>query len=750
MIIYKEISELLVSSDSSVLSALRKIDENEQQIVFVVTSTGHLDGVLTDGDFRRWLVDNHDDNTNLNQPVRDVMNKQYCFSLVDDEPDKIRSLFNQRIKFIPLLDTGGRIVAIAKRRTKSIAIGDRKIDDTSQTFIIAEIGNNHNGDLLLAKKLVNSAKEAGADCAKFQMRDMECLYWNSGQSDDNREDLGSQYTLDLLSRFQLSNEELFDIFDYCKEIGIMPLCTPWDKNSFVRLESYGLQAFKVASADFTNPEMLEMMAKSGKPLICSTGMTTEDEIVESVNLLRHFGAQYVLLHCNSAYPAPFEDINLGYLDRLIAIGDCHVGYSGHERGINISMAAVSRGAKVVEKHLTLDRSLEGNDHKVSLLPNEFKQMVQGIREIELALSKTQARTITQGEMLNREILGKSLVINRDLKKGKEITADMVEIKAPGKGLQPYYRKQLIGKVSKHMFREGDFFFQSDLDADEVRSRTYSFTRPWGIPVRYHDFNELVTCSNFDLIEFHLSYKDLQQDIGEYFTEPMELDIVVHCPELFAGDHLLDLCSEDETYRLQSVSNLQNVVDITKTLTPYFHNTSFPLIIVNVGGFTQDAPLSTEQIAGYYDRLLVSLSEVNTEGVELIPQTMPPFPWLFGGQRFHNLFVNPDEIVKFCVQNNVRICLDTSHSALACNHFSWSFREFVETLGSFVGHIHVADASGVAEEGLQIGDGSIDFFSLGKILKEVSPSASFVPEIWQGHKNFGEGFWIALERLERWL
>ncbi|MGH2415145.1 MAG: N-acetylneuraminate synthase family protein, partial [Microcystaceae cyanobacterium] len=419
-----------------------------------------------------------------------------------------------------------------------------------------------NGSLELAKKLIEEAVAAGADCAKFQMRSLKNLYHNAGDANDASEDLGSQYTLDLLSRFQLSPQEILAAFDYCKERGILPLCTPWDLESLAILEEYGMLAYKVASADLTNHELLRGLAKTGKPLLCSTGMSTEAEITESVQLLQRLGAMYVLLHCNSTYPAPFKDINLNYLDRLKEMGECPVGYSGHERGSNVAIAAVTKGAKVIEKHFTLDKSLEGNDHKVSLLPEEFKAMVQGIRQTEEALGTATERRLSQGELMNRETLAKSLVINCDLTLGQVITEEMIEVKSPGRGLQPNRKAELIGLQAKRCFKAGDFFFPSDLVQEQVQARHYQFKRPWGLPVRYHDFKALLAKSNPDLLEFHLSYKDLEQDLRQYFDKPYDLDLVVHSPELFSGDHILDLCSLDEDYRQHSIGELQKVINIT--------------------------------------------------------------------------------------------------------------------------------------------------------------------------------------------
>ena len=275
------------------------------------------------------------------------------------------------------------------------------------------------------------AVAAGADCVKFQMRDMASLYKNN-RTESSVADLGAEYTLDLLSRFQLTNSELYEVFDYCKELGVPPLCTPWDESSLRALETYGMEFYKVASADFTNHPLLDALCATGKPLICSTGMSTDEEIRQTVQFLQKKGAHFVLLHCNSTYPTPFKDINLQYLPQLAKFSGGLVGYSGHERGIHIPVAAVTLDEKVVEKHFTVDKGMEGNDHKVSLLPAEFREMVNQVRSTEEAMGTGSARLLTQGEMLNRETLAKSLVAAVSMNAGAVITRDDLMSPAPGK------------------------------------------------------------------------------------------------------------------------------------------------------------------------------------------------------------------------------------------------------------------------------------------------------------------------------
>ncbi len=650
---------------------------------------------------------------------------------------------------IPLVDSSNHLVQIVFKKVGGIVVGQREISDRKPSFVIAEIGNNHQGDIELAKKLVDHAVDAGADCAKFQMRNMTKLYRNKGDSKDASADLGAQYTLDLLSKFQLSNDELLEVFDYCKSKDIIPLCTPWDLESLRVLEDYGVSAYKVASADFTNYELLEAIAKTNKPFFCSTGMSTESEIKSTTDFLDGLGSQYVILHCNSTYPSPFKDVNLRYLKRMQEITGKLVGYSGHERGIEVPIAAIALGACVIEKHLTVNKELEGTDHKVSLLPEEFSTMVRMIRNVEesLGCDKT-PRELSQGEMINRENLAKSLVAKFNLHAGTRITRDMIEIKSPGQGVQPNRLDELIGKVLDRDVQQGGFFYSSDISGGTKKRNNYSFNRPFGVPVRYHDYHKIKKDTNLNFVEFHLSYKDLEVKLADYFNDQESIGFAVHSPELFAGDHILDLCSNDENYRKRSISELERVITITNELKSYFPNTERPVIVVNAGGWDKNGFIDPVIKNDKYQLIASAFDLMNLEGVQIAIQTMPPFPWHFGGQSYHNLFVDADEIVKFCEENPlIKICLDVSHTMMACNYYGWNLCEFVEKVAPYNIHMHIVDAKGVDGEGVEIGKGDVDFIAFSSLINDMCPKVQFIPEVWQGHKNEGEGFWQALNYLE---
>ena len=552
--------------------------------------------------------------------------------------------------------------------------------------------------------------------------------------------------IDLLRKYDLSTEQHYELYLYSKNKNIQYMCTPWDISSVDLLETFPVEAFKVASADLTNNPLIERLIATQKPLIFSTGMSSQEEIENVISVLKSKSVQFALLHCNSTYPAPLIDINLNYMSSMSALHNL-VGYSGHERGINVSLAAAALGACIVERHVTLDKEMEGPDHMASLEPNELVNLLTGIREIEEALgSKSPTRIISQGELINRDNLAKSIVASRDLPSGTIIAAEHVEIKSPGQGLSPANIEKLLGRTLRRPMLKEDYFFETDLYDPKEQSKIFDFARPWGLPVRFHDFKDFNEVCSPDLWEFHLSYSDLKASFKTEFPKNLKADFVVHAPELFEGSHLLDLAATDEEYLHQSIKNMEEVIAVTGKLRQIFKPSGRTKIITNCGGFSTNEFLPKREIEKRYAILQSSLSHLANTDVEILPQTMAPFPWHFGGQRYQNLFLQPDDMLDFVRANNLRLCIDVSHTWLMCNYFSLDFFKVMEALGPFCAHLHLADASGLNGEGLQIGDGEIDLTDLSRCLNQHCAGVSFIPEVWQGHKNYGEGFWKALELL----
>jgi N-acetylneuraminate synthase len=378
-------------------------------------------------------------------------------------------------------------------------------------------------------------------------------------------------------------------------------------------------------------------------------------------------------------------------------------------------------------------------------------MVRRVRELEEALGSAAPRAVSTGEMMNRVNLAKSLVAARRIEAGEIISASAIDIKSPGRGLQPNAYDDLLGRTASRGLDAGDFFYATDLGEGTPKGRQYDFSRPWGLAVRYHDIAAMTRDCTPDFLEFHFSYKDLEIDPATVFPTPLEMSFTTHSPDLFAGDFILNLASEDDAHWERSIVELQRVVDLTRSMRQYFTRCDEdPVIIASLGGFTKDAFVTADELAPMYARVAAGLDRIDDSGVRLCAQTLPPYPWYMGGQLYCNLFVNPVDTAAFAEKYDRRLCLDVSHSKLAANFVGMPFSEAVELLAPHAEHLHLVDATGVDGEGVQVGDGEIDWALLGQQLDHLSPGVSFIPEIWQGHVNDGEGFWIALERLEQWF
>lgn len=323
-------------------------------------------------------------------------------------------------------------------------------------FIIAEAGVNHNGSFELACRLVDAAKKAGVDCIKFQTFKSENLVSKTAQKahyQKNTTGDGSQ--VDMLRKLELSYEDFLGLKAYCDKIGICFLSTPFDLDSIAFLDSIDMPFWKIPSGEVTNYPYLVALAKTGKPIVMSTGMCNLSEIKNAVSVLKDNGAQEIkLLHCNTEYPTPFEDVNLNAMITMRDAFGLEIGYSDHTNGIEVPIAAVALGAKVIEKHFTLDRNMEGPDHKASLEPDELAQMVQSIRNIEKAMG-TGEKMPSPSEQKNIFIARKSIVAKRDIKSGETFSEENLTVKRPGNGISPMKWNDVIGTKACRDFEKDE-------------------------------------------------------------------------------------------------------------------------------------------------------------------------------------------------------------------------------------------------------------------------------------------------------
>jgi len=340
----------------------------------------------------------------------------------------------------------------------AVRIADKTIDESHPTFIIAEAGVNHNGDINLARKLVDTAVEAGVDAVKFQTFISEDIVTcHAEKADYQKENTGSrqQSQFDMLKKLELSFDKFREIKTYCGQKGIVFLSTPFDHKSVDFLDELGVPAFKVASGEINNLPLLSHIASKEKPIILSTGMSTLEEVEEALEVIHKIhNSNTVLLHCTSEYPARVEDVNLRAMKAMHQAFHLPVGLSDHTMGIEISLAAVAMGASVIEKHFTLDKDLPGPDHKASLEPQELKALVKAIRNIEKAMGDG-IKTPTRSEMNTKLIARKSIVAAVDIKKGELLNAESLTVKRPGNGINPMRWNELIGRKAVRDFKKDE-------------------------------------------------------------------------------------------------------------------------------------------------------------------------------------------------------------------------------------------------------------------------------------------------------
>lgn len=329
----------------------------------------------------------------------------------------------------------------------------------SKVFIIAEAGVNHNGSIELAKKLIDVAVEAGVDAVKFQTFKAEKLVSkNAGKADYQKETTDKEESqFDMIKKLELDLDTHKELIAYCKTKNIMFLSTPFDHDSIELLDDLGLEIFKIPSGEITNLPYLRHIGKLAKKVILSTGMADMGEIEDALDVLVGAGTKkenITILHANTMYPTPMEDVNLKAMVTIGKTFDIAFGYSDHTLGIEVDVAAVAMGAVCIEKHFTLDKTMEGPDHKASLEPDELKAMVKAIRNIELALGSG-IKKPSKSEMPNMHVARKSIVAACKIKKGELLSEEKLSIKRPGDGINPMRWDEIIGTFATKDYGEDE-------------------------------------------------------------------------------------------------------------------------------------------------------------------------------------------------------------------------------------------------------------------------------------------------------
>lgn len=328
-----------------------------------------------------------------------------------------------------------------------------------KVFIIAEAGVNHNGSIELAKKLIDVACESGADAVKFQTFKAKKLVSKNAQKADYQKQTtdNSESQFEMIKKLELDLDTHKELISYCKAKNIMFLSTPFDHDSIELLSSLGLEIFKIPSGEITNLPYLKHIGKLDRKVILSTGMSDIGEIEDALDVLINAGTKkenIIVLHANTMYPTPMEDVNLKAMVTIGNTFDIAFGYSDHTLGIEVDIAAVAMGACCIEKHFTLDCNMEGPDHKASLEPKELKAMVKAIRNIELALGSS-IKKPSKSEIPNMQVARKSIVAKLDIKKGEILTEEKITIKRPGNGINPMRWDEIVGTIATKDYKEDE-------------------------------------------------------------------------------------------------------------------------------------------------------------------------------------------------------------------------------------------------------------------------------------------------------
>jgi N-acetylneuraminate synthase len=611
--------------------------------------------------------------------------------------------------------------------------------ESTDTYIICEVGINHNGSLDKALALIDAARTAGADAVKFQKRTLDQIYSAGLLEDSNSAEWSFDYLIPLLRECELTAEDYKVINRYCREHGLELIITPFDAASADFIATLDVAAIKIASADMTNLNLVRHCASLCRPLIISTGMWAHEDIQRCAKIFRDDEITFALLHTQSTYPAPFESINLGFIAELKKMAPV-VGYSGHERGNFIPIAAVAMGCRIIEKHITFDRNDKGPDHKASMLPAEWKGMVTNIRLLEKSLGAK--KEVNQSEIQNREVFAKSAVAVKSLKKGHILQAGDVDFRAPGKGIFPHEIEAFYGMGLKKDISRGFYIAKADFEPEILLTnwKKFAFTKEWGVKCRFHDFEDYNVLLS-PVIEFHCSQTDLEVPFSGASAASA---LIVHAPEILDRE-LVDICSQNEDKVERSLAILQRSIDKTREIAPGFPR-SRPKLVVHLGGMFMDNPGNVDT-AALMDRAICNFRRLNysPEEIDILPENLPPRPWYLGGEWHQYGFMKAEDMVRFCAELGVGMVFDLCHAFLYCNLYRSDLSAYLETVLPYIRHMHISDASGISGEGLQVGDGEIDFGGFLDLVKEAE--FSWVPEIWSGHHHHAAGVYKALLNLE---
>jgi N-acetylneuraminate synthase len=421
------------------------------------------------------------------------------------------------------------------------------------------------------------------------------------------------------------------------------------------------------------------------------------------------------------------------------------GYSGHERGYHIPIAACVLGAVIIEKHFTDDIYSEGNDHKVSLLEDEFRAMVNQIKDTCISLgSQNKIKKISQGEKLNKISLSKGIYFAKDILRGDVLKEEHLLVRSPLVGVSVDKFKDILGSTIQKNGKKNHPLKYSHIKKLDNNVKELSNLNNFGIPVRFRDFVEIHKKFKPSFMEYHMFASDLNVNPKNFSNELKGKIFSIHAPEQFDDGFVLDLVSENKQVRERSKIEFLRVIDWVKNFMSQTGQDKIKLI-TNVGGATNSiSQLNCFNKITAYEELAYWNKKCQENNIELLPQTMPPFPWHFGGQGFHRLFLDLNDLEDIQNYTEINFCMDISHTWMSMAHLNKNFYDELIKYKKYYSYFHLADAIYPGEEGVQIGNGEINFKKIKDIF--MNKNSYYIPEVWNGHLNDFQGFIVALNKI----
>jgi sialic acid synthase SpsE/sugar phosphate isomerase/epimerase len=602
----------------------------------------------------------------------------------------------------------------------------------SKIKIIAEIGINHDGLFDKAADLVIAAASAGAHAVKFQYRNLDNAY-SSGSS----REIGDEILLREIRKAYLPPEQLLALACMSRERGLEAGVSFFDVQD---MEDFGaaiaeFDFFKIPSAELTNTPLIDALMAMDRHLYISTGCHTEAEIEAALSRLPKTG--WSPLHCISNYPLSLQNAKLGYISHLRRRWHCDVGYSSHDEHWEACLLAMQLEATVIERHITLDRHGEGLDHSSSSTPDEFAKIAEFADKLSLLLAGDGPRVPNQGELLNRQNLGRSFFAAGDLQAGHVLIKKDLLYRSPNVGLNRQDIDSYLGKPLRQPVPKGASLVRSLFEhKTELPKRVIEFARTSGLalPVRLHDLESIQAQFPIGAFEFHLSFSEVLSDIDVSRLDPRNR-YGIHLPDYINSTQLMDPFSRDAEQQAGSIRILDRTIELAERLQ------SLTKIDVPVVGSFSVVNNSRES---FFDQHADLLKRYQSRGIVIMPQWLPPVAWYFGGSIRLDVMngLRDAELIK---QHELPICMDICHMIMGRNCYGFSATDLLNDLSPLVRHLHLADAAGIDGEGLEFGEGEPENLDLFR--RAFDFDCMKVIEVWQGHLDQGFGFRKALLRLE---